>query len=113
VREVFGSEAPKGKIRPTPRQCHEGGYTLKTIVVRGKKDETTLDVGKAQFKGNVKEEDEVTRTYAKKDGMMVASSVVKAGAEKEIQSRLTMCEAHKAASAKSEEGNTKNQRRIV
>lgn len=57
---------------------------LKTIVVKGKKDEMTFDVATAQMKGEVEEGDRVTVKYTKKDGQMLASSVIKPGEEKEM-----------------------------
>jgi len=61
---------------------------LKTIVVKGKKDEMTFDVGTAQMKGEVEEGDRVTVKYTKKDGQMLASSVIKPGEEKEMQKQM-------------------------
>ncbi|HVN25158.1 MAG TPA: hypothetical protein VMT71_14385 [Syntrophorhabdales bacterium] len=100
-RKAPGSKTPKGKTHRYTGNVTKVDTTQKTIVVKGKKDEMTFDVGKAQFKGDVKEEDRVTVTYVKKDGTMMASSVVKAGSEKEMQKQMQVgAKPIKPASAK-------------
>ncbi len=59
-----------------------------TMVVRGTKDELTFDVRVAQMKGDAQVGDKVTVKYTKKDGEMVASTVIKAGEEKEMQKQM-------------------------
>jgi hypothetical protein len=48
----------------------------------------TFDVSVAQMKGDVHEGDKVTVKYTKKDGQMLASSVIKPGEEKEMQKQM-------------------------
>jgi len=59
-----------------------------TMVVRGTKDELTFDVRVAQMKGDAQVGDKVTVKYTKRDGEMVASTVIKAGEEKEMQKQM-------------------------
>ena len=85
---VRKAKAPKGKTHRYTGDVTKVDTMLKTIVVKGKKDEMTFDVGMAQMKGDVEEGDKVTVKYTKKEGKMMASSVTKAGEEKEMKKEM-------------------------
>ncbi len=87
-RHATDKTKSKGKVHHYTGNVTKVDTMMKTVIVKGKKDELTFNVSKAQFKGDVKEGDKVTVTYAKKDGTMSASSVVKAGSEKEMQKQI-------------------------
>jgi len=92
-KPVYERAAPGKKSSRSKTHSYTGNVTkvdtlLKTMVVKGKKDEMTFDVGNTQMKGNVEEGDKVTVKYAKKDGKMVASSVIKAGEENEMKKEM-------------------------
>jgi len=84
----------KGHWKKGPKTHRYTGNVTKvdtmreSMVVRGKKDEMTFDVSVAQMKGDVHEGDKVTVKYTKKDGQMLASSVIKPGEEKEMQKQM-------------------------
>jgi hypothetical protein len=87
-RTAPGKKHPRGKTHSYTGDVTKVDTMLKTIVVKGKKDEMTFDVGMAQMKGDAREGDKVTVKYAKKDGKMIASSVTKAGEEKEMKKEM-------------------------
>jgi len=87
-RKTPGKKPLKGKTHSYTGDVTKMDNTLKTIVVKGKKDEMTFDVGAAQMKGDVKEGEKVTVKYTKKDGKMVASSVTKTGEEKAMKKEM-------------------------
>ncbi|MGD0236893.1 MAG: hypothetical protein ABSC55_20470 [Syntrophorhabdales bacterium] len=84
----------KGHWKKGPKTHRYTGNVTKvdtmreSMVVRGKKDQMTFDVSVAQMKGDVHEGDKVTVKYTKKDGQMLASSVIKPGEEKEMQKQM-------------------------
>ncbi len=80
--------APKGKMHRYTGNVTKVDTRMQTIVIKGKTDEMTFDIGKAQVKGDVKEGDRVTVKYVKKDGFLLASSVVKSGTEKEKRKQM-------------------------
>ncbi len=82
VVERAPAGTPKGKQHRFTGTVVAVDTRLKTMVVKGKNEQMTFEVGKAQVKGGVREEDRVTVTYAKKSGNLIASSVVKSGEEK-------------------------------
>jgi hypothetical protein len=87
-KKTPGKKAPRGKAHSYTGDVTKVDNTLKTIVVKGKKDEMTFDVGTAQMKGDAKEGDKVTVKYTKRDGKMIASSVSKAGDEKAMKKEM-------------------------
>jgi hypothetical protein len=87
-RTTPGKTHPRGKTHLYTGDITKVDNTLKTMVVKGKKDEMTFDVGTAQMKGDAKEGDKVTVKYTKKDGKMLAFSVTKAGEKKEMKKEM-------------------------
>ncbi len=99
-RKAPGKKASKGRMHRYTGDVTKVDTVQKTIVVKGKKDEMTFDVGTAQMKGKVEEGDKVTVKYTKKEGKMMASSVTKAGEQEMKKEMKPGAKPMKPASAK-------------